>query len=37
MCAYFMANEESHARCSVRWNCPPPGMESLILRNKLET
>jgi hypothetical protein len=37
MCADFMAKEGSHARCSARWNCPPPGMESLILRDKLGT
>jgi hypothetical protein len=35
MCAYFMAKEGSHASCSARWKCPPPSMESLILRDKL--
>jgi len=34
MCADFIAKEGSHTRCSTRWNCPPPGMESLILRDK---
>jgi len=37
MCADFMAKEGSHTRCSAHWNCPPPGMESLILRDKLGT
>jgi len=37
MYADFMANEGSHARCSANWNCLPPAMESLILRDKLET
>jgi hypothetical protein len=37
MCADFMANEGSHAKCSAHWNCPPPDMESLILRDKLGT
>ncbi|XP_024628672.1 uncharacterized protein [Medicago truncatula] len=37
MCAYFMAKEGSHARCSAHWNCPPLGMESLILRDMLGT
>jgi hypothetical protein len=35
--ANFMAKEGSHSRCSVYWNCPPPGLESLILRDKLGT
>ena len=37
MCADFMAKEGSHARCYAYWNCPSPGMESLILRDKLGT
>ena len=37
MCADFMAKEGSRPRCSARWNCPPPDMESLILRDKLGT
>jgi len=37
MCADFMTEEGSHARCSAHWNCPAPGMESLILRDKLGT
>ena len=37
MCADFMVNNGSHARCSSHWNCPPSGMESLILRDKLGT
>jgi hypothetical protein len=37
ICADFMAKEGSHARCSARWSCPPPGMESLIQRDKLGT
>jgi len=37
MCADFMAKEESHARCSVHWNCHPLDMESLILTDNLET
>ena len=37
MCVDFMAKEGSHTRCSVCWNCPPSGMESLILRDKLGT
>ena len=37
MCADFMVKKGSHARCSAYWNCPPPGMESLILRDKLGT
>ena len=37
MCADFMAKEGSHAKCSAHWNCSPPGMESLIMRDKLGT
>ena len=37
MCADFMAKEGSHARCSAHWICPPPGVESLVLRDKLGT
>jgi len=37
MCEDFMAKEGSHARCSAHWNSPPPGKESLILRDKLGT
>jgi hypothetical protein len=37
ICADSMAKEGSHARCSAHWNCPPPNMESLILRDKLGT
>ncbi|KEH40380.1 hypothetical protein MTR_1g028090 [Medicago truncatula] len=33
----FTTKEGSHARCSTRWNCPPSGIESLVLRDKLET
>jgi len=37
MCVDFMAKEGSHARFSAHYNCPPPGMESLTLRDKLGT
>jgi len=37
MCADFMAKEGSHSASTVIWDRPPPGMESLLLRNKLET
>jgi len=37
MCANFMVKEGSHARCSTHWKCPPPDVESFILRNKLGT
>jgi len=36
MWADFMAKKGSHARCSAHWNNPLSGMESLILRDKLE-
>ncbi|KEH18977.1 hypothetical protein MTR_8g032750 [Medicago truncatula] len=37
MCADFMVKEGSHARCYAHSNCPPPGMKSVIMGDKLGT
>lgn len=34
-CADFLAKEGSHSMCNVAWDHPPPGLDSLILRDKL--
>ena len=37
VCADFMTKEGSHSTSTVTWDHPPPGMESLLLRDKLGT